>query len=220
MGDVTIHDRLFEDLRRYVKGELYFKTKVLEERFRNELSWVWTEYHDEEGENGVRGKFMTKYWSEGALMWLYAYSSGEKSDNLTIDDIRDYLALGVVSSGAEVAKELRHEHVVPRQVFFRTLEDLKGKGDVSPDFKEKLSNRFFGCILTKKEANALDTKHRDYPDENSRINDEEFDCWIRYREYNDEPETDSIIVYKCKPLYGHFQQGRKWALLVESKVSF
>lgn len=220
MGERGIHDKLFEDLRRYVEGKLSFKTKVLEERFRNELSWVWTEYHDEEDERGVRGKFMTEYWSERALMWLYSHSSGERSDNLTIDDIKDYLASGVASSGAAVARELRHEHVVPRQVFFRTLEDLKEKGEVPLDFKEKLCDRFFGCILTKKEANELDAKHRDYPNENCRLNEESFDCWIRYREYNDEPETNPIVVYKCKPLYGHFQKGRKWALIVGNKVSF
>ena len=76
----TAHDRMFEDLTRFVRGELSFRSNEMERRFLRELAWVWTEFRDTEDGKSMRTKFATEYWSEKALKKIYKISSGCEGD--------------------------------------------------------------------------------------------------------------------------------------------
>ena len=210
----TAHDIMFEDLTRFVKGDLAFNSKEMERQFLKELAWVWTEFRDIEGGKTLRAKFATEYWSEKALKKIYEISSGCNGNiNLNSIKVKNCLSAGIISSSSRVEKELRHEHVVPKKLFIDTVLKLKEQGSVDESFYNKLLQCFVGCIITKKESEALDKQHRNYPDVGMLLDDKEFDCWVRYREYNHENPNNQIVVFKCRVIKGS-NAGRKWGLEV------
>ena len=139
----TAHDMMFEDLIRFVEGDLSFKSKEMERQFLKELAWVWTEFRDTEGEEGLRVKFATEYWSERALKKIYEISSGcTESIDLNSIVVENCLSAGILSASSKVEKELRHEHVVPKKLFIDTVLKLKEQGTVDESFKNKLLQCF------------------------------------------------------------------------------
>ena len=61
---------------------------------------------------------------------------------------------------------LRHEHVVPRKLFREYVDNVcKNWSGMNPTEKneiiEKINNFFIGCVVTKKEADAIDSECKD-----------------------------------------------------------
>jgi len=215
----TAHDRMFEDLTRFVRGELSFRSNEMERRFLRELAWVWTEFRDTEDGKSMRAKFATEYWSEKALKKIYKISSGCEGDiDLNSSAVKGSLSDGILSASSLVENEFRHEHVVPKKMFIDTVLKLREQGSVDESFKYKLLQNFVGCIITKEESGELDKQHRNYPDKGKLLDDEDFDCWIRYREYNRENPDKQIVVYKCRVKKG-MKAGRRWGLEVLGRQS-
>lgn len=172
---------IFQDIKRYIIGETSFSSSTMEDRFLTQLSWVWTEVKVVDDEE-KKVKFISRYVSQEA----YNHMKEVMWKNKGITDDIDFF---IQASEHYWNSELRHEHVVPRQIFKNTLKYYRKIYNEHPEeinfekLEILLEEKFFACILTKDENSRLDKENKYYPTEGAIIN-EEMDPWLRYRRFN------------------------------------
>ena len=201
-----------EEINRYIKGELAIKNEFFENQFLNTVAWVWTEFHDTDLKKDTRGKYVSEYWSEKA--WEKMRSILVEKGIGSSDDETLEIPFSLVSTHTE---GLRAEHVITKKLFVETLRNLKGSG--KEVHKNLLDERFFSCILTTDEAKALDEHNKGFHAQNEDMLSDDFKCWVRYRQYNENKEEEKrIVVYKCNLSVKEYGSSYRWLVSKDYKV--
>lgn len=143
-------DAIIKDMNIAIKSDLSDNAK---ETLLHSLSWAFTEFHGK-----IRG---CRYWSEAATA---VYRELERK------------MASASELNKELSRELRHEHVVPRNIFVKSV--IEGRKELKI---EDLRDKLLGCVVTRAEAETLD-KH--YKKTHPQGDDffEIHDAWARYHE--------------------------------------
>lgn len=215
MAKVTTPDGFFKEISKYIEGEIVIENKFLKNQFLNTLAWAWTEFHDTDLKKDTRGKYVSEYWSEKA--WEKMRSILVEKGIGSSDDETLEIPFSLVSTHTE---GLRAEHVITKKLFVETLRELKKSGQGVPkNFRKLLDERFFSCILTSDEAKALDKHNKEFTAQNKDMQSDDFKCWVRYRQYNENKEEEKrIVVYKCNLSYKEYGSSYRWLVSKDHKV--
>lgn len=126
--------------------------------------WILTERIEGDGNKSKNAKFKgCVYWSQEA------YNQFIDTNNI---------------SG------LRHEHVVPRSLFRAYVREIFGENWCNHSIDENIIKSaidriykcFIGCVVTKKEADAIDSEFKDsFPNVDSFADITEKNLWDRYK---------------------------------------
>ena len=214
------HESFYKEICKYITGEVSIENEFLENKYLETLAWAWTEFHDTDLPKDTRGKFISEYWSEKALMFLSKKLNGP----MVVDDYKNSTISTLEIPFSLVSYRmpgLHAEHVITKSLFIETMKELKDERKGVPEkLKRALEKRFFSCVITSSEAKDLGNEP--YDGQSKNILDDDFKCWYRYCRHNELPKDkieDTIIVYKCNISYKKHGIGHRWLVSIDHMVN-
>ncbi len=153
----------FEKRKRHMYNDLKTlceqKTLSMQNTYEivRDISWSWTDGFG----NGYQG---CTYWTEAAIKQCY-----------NVFNIQD-----CIDKFPYLNKGLRHEHVVPKNLFIKYIMEECYKNPEKLDY-DLIDKNLIGCVVTIEEAKNIDSAHKNIMPDN--LNFDEIDSeslWSRY----------------------------------------
>lgn len=146
---------MFNDLETLCKQKTLSKQTIFE--IVRDISWSWTDGFG----NGYQG---CAYWTEAAIKQCYGVSK-----------IEDCINKFPCSN-----KGLRHEHVVPKNLFIKYIMDECYNNLEKLDY-DLIDKNLIGCVVTNDEAKNIDSAHKNKMPDNQRFDEiDDESRWSRY----------------------------------------
>lgn len=187
----TFKGKMIEDMVKILTDKEI--DKISKKHILDMYCWILTERKaSTNGENSKNAKYRgCTYWTKTAFENCYEFNNGKYE----------------AKKGATL-KGLKHEHIVPRDVFKKYIKECIYNNQ-KPD-KEKINKYFVGCVVTACEAKKLDAKDfKNKMPENIAFKDiSPENKWLRYK-YNNIKTIYKIV----------WEFNKKWNILKVEKIN-
>lgn len=148
-------ENMFDDLKTLCEQKHLSKQTTFE--IVRDISWSWTDGFG----NGYQG---CTYWTEAAIKQCYGVSK-----------IKDCINKFPCSN-----KGVRHEHVVPKNLFIRYIMEECYSNPEKLDY-DLIDKNLIACVVTSDEAKNIDSAYKDKMLDNKNFNEiDDESLWSRY----------------------------------------